>query len=72
VTPSLHDTAVEDHRAGPRDVEDDLPAKLGEIVDSYDRVLLARENITQFRLVAAGREPFEPVQGSFLCLHFGG
>jgi len=25
---------------GPHDVDDDLPAKLGEIVDSYDRVLL--------------------------------
>src|SRR6267143_195213 len=33
------------------DAADDLPAKLGEIVDSYDRVLIARQNIVQSRLV---------------------
>jgi hypothetical protein len=36
---------------GPHDVDDDLPAKLGEIVDSYERVLIARQNIVQSRLV---------------------
>jgi hypothetical protein len=38
--PPLHDAADDDHRVGPHDVDDDLPAKLGEIVDSHDRVLL--------------------------------
>src|SRR6266403_498413 len=35
----LHDTAVDDHRTGPHGVEDKLPAKLGEIVNLYDRGL---------------------------------
>jgi hypothetical protein len=35
----------------PHDVDNDLPAKLGEIVDSYDRVLIAGQNIVQSRLV---------------------
>src|SRR5439155_14072058 len=33
------------------DVNNNLPAKLGEIVDSYDRVLIARQNIIESRLV---------------------
>ena len=47
----LEDAADDDHRVGPHDVDNDLPAKLGEIVDSYDRVLVARQNIVQSRLV---------------------
>jgi len=47
----LEDSADDDHRVGPHDVDDDLPAKLGEIVDSYDRVLVPGQNIVQSRLV---------------------
>ena len=47
----LEDSADDDHRVGPHDVDDDLPAKLGEIVDSYDRVLISRQNVVQSRLV---------------------
>jgi hypothetical protein len=47
----LEDAADDDHRVGPHDVDNDLPAKLGEIVDSYDRVLISRQNIIQPRLV---------------------
>jgi hypothetical protein len=38
----LEDAADDDHRVGPHDVDNDLPAKLGEIVDSYDRIFIAR------------------------------
>src|SRR5712664_2292718 len=47
----LEDAADDDHRVGPHDVDDDLPAKLGEIVQSYDRVLIARQHTIQPRLV---------------------
>jgi len=47
----LEDAADDDHRVGPHDVDDDLPAKLGEIVDSNDRVLVARQNIVESGLV---------------------
>src|ERR1700682_3149713 len=47
----LEDAADDDHWVGPHDVDDDLPAKLGEIVDSYDRILISRQNIIQPRLV---------------------
>jgi hypothetical protein len=47
----LEDAADDNHRVGPHDVDDDLPANLGEIVDSYDRVLISRQNIVQSRLV---------------------
>ncbi len=47
----LEDAADDDHRVGPHDIDDDLPAKLGEIVDSYDRVLIPRQDIVQSRLV---------------------
>ena len=47
----LEDAADDDHRVGPHDVDDDLPAKLGEIVQSYDRVLIARQQIIQPRLI---------------------
>ena len=36
---------------GPHDVHDDLPAKLGEIVRSYDRVLIPRQYVVQPCLV---------------------
>lgn len=41
----LEDASDDDHRVGPHDVDDDLPAKLGEIVDSYNRILIAWQNI---------------------------
>ena len=47
----LQDAADDDHRMGPHNVHDDLPAKLGEIVRSDDRVWIARQHIVQPRLV---------------------
>ena len=47
----LQDAANDDHRVRPHDVDNDVPAKLGEIVDSYDRVTVARQEIVQPRLV---------------------
>jgi hypothetical protein len=47
----LEYAADDDHRVRPHDVNYDLPAKLGEIVQSYDRVLIARQNVIQPRLV---------------------
>ena len=47
----LEDAADDDHRVRPHDVDDDLTAKLGEIVDSYDRILITRQNKVQSRLV---------------------
>ena len=37
----LKDAADDDHRMGPHNIDDDLPAKLGEIVRSDDRVWIA-------------------------------
>jgi hypothetical protein len=34
----LKDAADDDHRMGPHNVHDDIPAKLGEIVRSDDRI----------------------------------
>jgi hypothetical protein len=47
----LEDAADDNHRVGPHDVDDDVPAKLGEIIQSYDRVLVARQQIIQPCLV---------------------
>ena len=47
----LKDAADDDHGVGAHDIHNDLPAKLGEIVDSYDCVLIARQNVVQPRLV---------------------
>jgi hypothetical protein len=41
----LEDPTDNDHRVGSHDVDDHLPAKLGEIVNSYTRVLISRQNI---------------------------
>ena len=41
----LEDAANDDHRMGPHNVNDDPPAKLGEIVYSYDRVFIPGQNI---------------------------
>jgi hypothetical protein len=38
----LEDATDDDHWVRPHDVYYDLPAKLGEIIDSYDRILIAR------------------------------
>jgi hypothetical protein len=38
----LEDATDDDHGVRPHDVYYDLPAKLGEIIDSYDRILIAR------------------------------
>jgi hypothetical protein len=47
----LQDTADDDHRMGPHGVHDDIPAKLGKIERSDDRVWLARQNVVQSCLV---------------------
>ena len=47
----LQNAADNDHRVRPHDVNYNLPAKLGEVVDSYDRVLISRQNVIQPRLV---------------------
>src|SRR2546425_3582403 len=47
----LEDSADDDHRMGPHDVDHDLPAKLGEIVDSYDRIFIPRQYVVQPCLV---------------------
>ena len=47
----LENTSDNDHRVGPHDVDNDLAAKLGEIVDSYNRVFVSRQQIVQSRLV---------------------
>ena len=47
----LKHAADDDHRVRPHDVYDDLPAKLGEIVYSYDRVFIPRQNVVQPRLI---------------------
>ena len=36
----LQDATNDDHRMGPHNVHDNIPAKLGEIVYSYDRVFI--------------------------------
>jgi hypothetical protein len=43
----LEDSADDDHRMGPHDVDHDLPAKLGEIVRSSDRVPVPRQQVVQ-------------------------
>ena len=47
----LEDAANDDHRMSPHNVNHDLPAKLGEIVRSYDRVWIPGQKIVQPRLV---------------------
>jgi hypothetical protein len=47
----LEDAADDDHRMGPHNVHDDLPAKLGEIVRSDDRVWVPGQQIVQPRLI---------------------
>ncbi len=47
----LEDSPDDNHRVGPHDINDNLPAKLGEIVDSYNRVPIARQDIVQSCLV---------------------
>ena len=47
----LEDAANDDHRMGPHNVNDDIPAKLGEIVRSDDRVWILGQNIVQPRLM---------------------
>ena len=47
----LEDAANDDHRMGPHNVNNDVPAKLGEIVRSYDRVGIPGQKIVQPRLV---------------------
>src|SRR2546421_86092 len=47
----LEDATNDDHRMGPHNVHDDIPAKLGEIIHSYDRVFIPGQNIVQPRLV---------------------
>ena len=47
----LEDAADDDHRVGPHNVHNDIPAKLGEIVYSYDRVFIPGQQIVQPRLV---------------------
>ena len=47
----LQYTADDDHRVGSHDVNDYVPAKLGEIVRSYDRVSIKWQNIVQARFV---------------------
>ncbi len=47
----LEHAANDDHRMGPHNVHHDLPAKLGEIVRSYDRVWIPGQKIVQPRLV---------------------
>ena len=41
----LEDAADDNHRVRTHDVDDDLPAKLGEIVYSYDGVFISGQNI---------------------------
>jgi hypothetical protein len=38
----LENTADNDHRMGTHNIDYDLAAKLGEIVDSYDRIFVFR------------------------------
>jgi len=40
-----------DHRVRPHDIDDDLPAKLGEIVRSYYGVFITGQDIVKSRLV---------------------
>ena len=47
----LQNTANDDHGMGTHDVNDYVPAKLGEIICSYQRVLITRQNIVQPGLV---------------------
>ena len=47
----LKNTSNNDHRMSPYNVNNNVPAKLGESVRSYDRVFIARQNIVQPRLV---------------------
>ena len=37
----LEDAANDDHWVGPHNINDDIPAKLGEIIYSYDRIFIA-------------------------------
>src|SRR5207245_4915014 len=47
----LQDATNDDHRMGPHNVHDNIPAKLGEIVYSYDWVFISGQQIVQPRLV---------------------
>jgi hypothetical protein len=47
----LEDAANDDHRMRSHNVNDDIPAKLGEIVRSDDRVRIPRQNIIQPGLI---------------------
>ena len=47
----LKNSADDDHRMGSHNVDDNGPAKLGEVVNSYDRVWIPRQDIIQSGLV---------------------
>jgi hypothetical protein len=47
----LEDAANDDHRMGPHNIHDDIPAKLGEIICSDDRVWIPGQQIVQPRLL---------------------
>jgi hypothetical protein len=47
----LEDAANDDHRVGPHNVNDDISAKLGEVVRSDDRVWIPGQQIVHPRLI---------------------
>ncbi len=47
----LENSPNDDHRMGAHNVNDDTPAKLGEVVGSYDGVSIPGQNIVQPCLV---------------------
>ena len=62
----LKNTSNDDHRMSPHNINNDIPAKLGEIVDSYDRVFIPGQDIVQSSLVLHQVVNTRPVfQGPF-------
>src|SRR5712671_6022016 len=47
----LERSADDNHRMRPHDVDNDFPAKLGEMVRSSDRIAVPRQQVVQPRLV---------------------
>ena len=43
----LKSSANDDHRVSPHDIDNDGSAKLGEVVRSYNRVLISGQNVVE-------------------------
>jgi hypothetical protein len=47
----LKNTSNNYHRMSPHDINNDIPAKLGESVGSYDRIFISGQDVVQSSLI---------------------